>query len=106
MADLKTPHSVEAGKVIRIVESFQVAHQDPSRKHETNNVEILHADGSVARYAHLSPNSAQFKLWQLVKTAEEIAKSGYTGFSTGAHLHLDVITPVDGKTFKTLPLRR
>lgn len=52
-------------------------------------VQIDHQNGYVTRYAHLS--AALVRLGQQVEPGEQIAKIGSTGFSTGPHLHYEVI---------------
>lgn len=50
-------------------------------------------------YAHLYPNSAKVKVGDKVKHEQQIAEVGTTGYSTGPHLHFQVIkdgSNVDG----------
>jgi len=58
---------------------------------QANLVRILHADGSLALYAHLSWDSIRVRPGQRVERGELIAASGNTGFSTGPHLHFVVV---------------
>ena len=55
-----------------------------------NYVRILHADGSMALYAHLAPDTAIVRPGEKVRAGEFLAKSGSTGFTTGPHLHFAV----------------
>jgi Rod binding domain-containing protein len=52
-------------------------------------VVVQHANGYQSRYAHLS--SANVQVGQTVAAGDVLAKSGNTGRSTGAHLHLEVL---------------
>lgn len=53
-----------------------------------NTVEVRHPDGYTSLYGHLS--GANVKVGQRVKAGQQIARSGNTGRSTGAHLHFEV----------------
>lgn len=56
-------------------------------------VEVDHGDGLITRYAHHSKLYA--KTGDVVKAGDLLAQTGTTGFSTGTHLHFEVIK--DGK---------
>lgn len=49
---------------------------------------VKHADGTTTLYAHMA--SISVREGQEVKQGTEVGKSGNTGFSTGAHVHLEV----------------
>ncbi len=55
-----------------------------------NAVVIKHGNGTYSQYAHLS--RVTVKIGQIVKTGQEIAKSGSTGNSSGPHLHFEIRT--------------
>ncbi len=53
-----------------------------------NTVEILHSDGTVGLYMHLSKPTVT--TGQSVQQGDELGKSGNSGWSTGAHTHVQV----------------
>ncbi|MFI6804055.1 M23 family metallopeptidase [Streptomyces luteogriseus] len=55
-----------------------------------NAVVIKHGNGTYSQYAHLSKVTVH--VGQIVKTGQEIAKSGNTGNSSGPHLHFEIRT--------------
>ncbi|MEO8669862.1 MAG: M23 family metallopeptidase [Tahibacter sp.] len=79
------------GVVMQVEEEFRASGTDLQRyASRANYVRVLHADGSMAVYAHLSPRSTIVKPGELVHTGDLLGKSGNTGFSTGPHLHFAV----------------
>lgn len=57
---------------------------------EENYVFILHDDGTVASYVHLTLNGAEVAVDQRVEQGELIGYSGDSGCSIGPHLHLAI----------------
>jgi len=55
-----------------------------------NNVRIVHADGTMAVYAHLQLESARVQVGEHVRAGQVLALSGDTGYTTGPHLHFCV----------------
>ncbi len=55
-----------------------------------NVVEILHADGSSARYLHLKRNSATVTVGQQVAAGARLGVVGSSGCSTQPHLHFEL----------------
>ncbi|MFJ7075806.1 M23 family metallopeptidase [Streptomyces sp. NPDC098781] len=53
-----------------------------------NAIVIKHGNGTFSQYAHLS--RIDVKVGQIVKTGQNIAKSGNTGNSSGPHLHFEI----------------
>ncbi|MCA1904153.1 MAG: M23 family metallopeptidase, partial [Cyanobacteria bacterium KgW148] len=51
-------------------------------------IDILHANGTVTRYAHMS--ALYVKAGEQVKQSQVIGAMGSTGYSTGPHLHFEV----------------
>jgi len=76
-----------AGKVVHIEQRYR----DSTRKAgEENLIVIEHADGTFARYYHLTHNGVKVALGDDVKQNQVIALSGDSGASAGPHLHFDV----------------
>lgn len=60
-----------------------------------NQVRVLHADGSMASYAHLFPESIGVEPGQHVEVGQQLGLSGNTGYSSGPHLHFVVLVNRD-----------
>ncbi len=71
---------------------------------KANAVEVLHADGTIASYAHLR-HGAVVEVGQTVATGQLIGLSGDTGFSTGPHLHFMVWRRLAGLGWKSVSVR-
>ncbi len=64
------------------------------------SITLVHGDGFVTRYAHL--REVLVKPGDVVRQGDAIARSGSTGYSTGAHLHFEIVldgTPLDPLDF-------
>jgi murein DD-endopeptidase MepM/ murein hydrolase activator NlpD len=68
-----------------------------------NIVRVLHDDGTMSLYGHLSWNSIRVVPGQHVARGEYLADSGNTGFSTGPHLHF-VVQRNRGGAIVSLPV--
>jgi murein DD-endopeptidase MepM/ murein hydrolase activator NlpD len=77
--------------VMQVEDDFRARGTDPKRFGDrANYVRVLHADGSMAVYAHLAPASLLRRPGDRVVVGQLIGKSGNTGYSTGPHLHFSV----------------
>jgi murein DD-endopeptidase MepM/ murein hydrolase activator NlpD len=78
------------GVVIDTKDTFTVGRPDPALSGKSNFVAIMHADRSIAHYAHLAPRGVLVKPGQQVSAGEVLAYSGNTGYTYGPHLHFGV----------------
>lgn len=82
----------------------QFADNDHIPGHE-NLVIVLHADGTVMRYAHLMQNGVEVITGATVQPGDLLGFSGHSGNSDRPHLHIDLLQ--NGTNFSksnTLPL--
>ena len=93
------------GVVIEAVFANRVGGRDRRLLARANVVRILHADGSIASYAHLAHAVAPVAVGQKVKAGTVIGGVGATGYSGGPHLHFVVQKVVGNATgFATVSL--
>ncbi len=62
----------------------------PAEKATGNYVSIEISNGNVIFYEHLKPNSISVEIGQRVKKGDVIGSLGFTGQTTGPHLHIHV----------------
>lgn len=83
-------YAARSGTVIEVASNYFETTDDPARAMRANIIRVLHADGTMALYAHLNWDSIRVRAGQRLRRGEYIADSGNTGFSTGPHLHFAV----------------
>ena len=81
------------GVVVDVVLKYQRGGVDPALMDEANFITIVHDDGTLAEYAHLSPGAPLVKRGQRVAAGTLIGHSGNIGYSSGPHLHFVVSRP-------------
>ncbi|MDH3521237.1 MAG: M23 family metallopeptidase [Myxococcales bacterium] len=96
--------AARAGTVVNIIDSDVAGVLRKTSHDRANRVEVLHADGTLATYAHLR-HGAIVSLGQWVDTGDPIGFSGDTGFSGGPHLHFMVWKRLSDLSMATLPVR-
>ena len=85
---LGTPvRAAREGVVMEFAADFLDGGLDPKYQEQANAVRVLHADGTMAVYAHLQADSVRVRPGQPVERGAWLANSGNTGFSSGPHLH-------------------
>lgn len=93
------------GVVMEVADDFRGAGLDLQKfGPRANFIRVLHADGSMALYAHLKPETARVGPGARVRTGQVIGEVGSTGFSTGPHLHF-VVQLNRGMRIESVPFR-
>jgi murein DD-endopeptidase MepM/ murein hydrolase activator NlpD len=104
-APLGTPVlAARAGTVMQVVDAFREGGTDDALKERMNLVRVLHADGSMALYAHIATGSARVRPGEPVDAGAVLAAVGSVGWSSAPHLHFAVQFN-DGRELLTLPFR-
>lgn len=69
-----------------------------------NFIYILHDDGTLGEYMHLSPSGVLVTPGQRVARGDPLALSGFTGFASAPHIHFEVMTAApDGIAAQSFP---
>ncbi len=97
--------AARAGRVVRAVAGFDRGGRAREMQEFSNLLMIQHADGTLGEYLHLQQNGVLVKVGDEVQAGELVARSGNTGCSTGPHLHSHVRQPLDGSTWRSVPVR-
>ncbi len=79
--------TAEVGTPVRAVERALVGYADNTVHGYGNLLVLLHGDGSVSAYAHLS--AIHVFAGQVVERGQPVALAGNTGISRGPHLHFE-----------------
>ena len=97
--------AARAGTVMLVEDDFFGAGTDIAQWGDrANHVRIVHADGTMAVYAHLALETIDVKVGDQVRAGQQIARSGNTGFSTGPHLHF-VVQRNTGLRLTSIPFK-
>lgn len=96
------------GVVIASESSHRRGGRNPALMSMANYVSILHADQTIATYAHLAPGGVRVRPGERVLAGTPIGYSGATGYTSGPHLHFVVqklVRQNEGFAAISLPLR-
>lgn len=96
------------GIVIESESGNRLGGKSPLLLSMANFVRILHADDTLATYAHLAPGGVKVQVGQRVKAGTVIGRSGATGYASGPHLHFVVqklLGSGQGFAVVSLPIR-
>ncbi|MFC6839415.1 M23 family metallopeptidase [Xanthomonas theicola] len=92
------------GVVMEVHDDFRQSGTNPRLGRAANLVRVVHADGSMAIYAHLVAGGVQVRVGQAVRRGERLGLSGNTGLSSGPHLHF-AIQRNRGLRLESVPFR-
>ena len=84
--------AIASGKVKQIKINSNKSCATSACANDANYIVIEHVGGVASAYYHLKQYSSSLKVGDSVTQGDVIAKSGNTGWSTGAHLHLQLQT--------------
>ena len=79
--------TAEVGTPVRAVADALVGYADNTVAGYGNLLVLIHGDGSVSSYAHLS--AIHVFPGQVVRRGQQVAQAGTTGISRGPHLHFE-----------------
>lgn len=82
--------AARAGTVLEVNDDHFESGLDVRLATRANSVRIVHADGTMAVYAHLKHEAGWVRIGDRVRAGQQIALSGNVGFSSGPHLHFVV----------------
>lgn len=89
-----TVHSVADGYVIGVIKDYKDGGSTPDWRDYANFITIYHpTSGLYTQYVHLDYQGALVQVGEEVKKGQPIGISGLTGFTSGAHLHFNVLRP-------------
>jgi murein DD-endopeptidase MepM/ murein hydrolase activator NlpD len=96
--------AARSGVVVMVVDGNVASGLRKRDYDKANKVDVLHADGTLATYAHLR-HGVRVKPGERVSTGDLIGLSGDTGFSGGPHLHFMVWRRTVDLSWTSVPIR-
>lgn len=79
------------GIVVGMIEGYDVGGNRKKFRPFANFISIYHEDGVITQYVHLIKDGSFVEVGDSVTAGMPIGISGETGFTSGAHLHFNVI---------------
>jgi murein DD-endopeptidase MepM/ murein hydrolase activator NlpD len=98
-------YAARGGVVVKIKDDSSIGGSSVKYDPYNNYVLIRHDDGTLGHYCHLQKGGVYVRSGDRVMVGQRIARSGNTGFSSGAHLHFSVFKTKDGRERVSIPVR-
>lgn len=95
-------YSALGGVVISVKDDSNIGGVEQKFEDDGNYIEILHDNDEVSEYEHIRFQSSKVKIGDNIKTGQQIAEVGNTGWSECPHLHFMVYPK--GQEYKTLEI--
>lgn len=98
--------SATEGYVVGVIDQYKYAGTGPEWTPFANVVTVYEPNSGVfCQYVHLAEKGSLVSLGDKVERGQKIALSGHTGRSTIAHLHFNLLVPVDNSEgLKSIPM--
>ncbi|MCU7616611.1 M23 family metallopeptidase [Chryseobacterium sp. PBS4-4] len=104
MPEGETVVAADDGFVVGVIKDYQYGGNDRKWIPFANFITIYHPkSGLFTQYVHLKQNGSFVKVGDSVKRNQPIGLSGETGYTSGAHLHFNVLIPEKNKTLISTP---
>lgn len=96
--------SADDGFIVAVIKDYEFGNNDIKWTPYANFITIYHPhSGLFTDYVHLKKDGAFVKVGDAVKRNQPIGLSGATGFTSGEHLHFNVLIPGKNMTLKSVP---
>jgi murein DD-endopeptidase MepM/ murein hydrolase activator NlpD len=96
--------AARAGTVLVVFDGEGDGAPEPGYENRGNAVFVLHDDGTIAGYSHLT-RGISVREGTRVAAGERLGASGSSGYSRGPHLHFEVSTQREGPALESIPIR-
>ncbi|NQY05912.1 MAG: M23 family metallopeptidase [Flavobacteriaceae bacterium] len=104
-------YAAREGIVIKTIDKY-TKHGGKSFRDKANKILIMHDDGTIASYVHLDYKGVLVKEGERAERGQKIGISGFTGYTSGPHLHFvvrefgDVSVPIYFEGYEGLVLKQ
>ncbi len=106
LVDLGTPTLAPLeGEIVDVVDSNDRYGSTEEFAGYVNYVTIKHPNDELSQVLHLAKGSSKVKVGDMVRTGQELAVSGNSGWMTEPHLHFFVFKNLPGGAFKGLEIQ-